>query len=467
MDRTTARRPDTSRRRLSERSVAPRGSILRSIRRAGADERGARRGGPRILRGARRNRAIAALLSATFALSLSIAQPGAATAATYPTWDELQAAKANTAAGAAAVTQIVGLIAQLEANVEATRAEAERRMVEMLEAQDRYDDAVRRADEIQRQADASAAEAATAKTNAGQVAAQLFRTGSSDVSMSLMFDAGDAQSTDALLAKLGSMDKMVERTSAIYEKAQEQANTAASLGEQAKVAQGEREKLRIAAEEALVAAQEAQAAAEAALAESEAKKVELEAQLAFLRDVEAKTTAAYEEGERIRKEEERKRREALEAALRAGNGAAAGTVASSGWAKPAYGRITSGYGARSSLCGGGYCSGSFHYAYDLGTGCDAPIYAANSGVVVISGWSGSYGNYIKVNHGGDISTGYAHIRDGGLLVGTGAWVEAGQLIARSGTTGASTGCHLHFEVWHGGTRINPGPFMAERGVGLG
>ncbi|MRG60132.1 peptidoglycan DD-metalloendopeptidase family protein [Agromyces sp. CFH 90414] len=437
MDRTTAHRPDTTRRRGQN----ARRTTLR--------------------------RTLSGLTAIALAITLPLA-PGApaspASAATYPSWDELQAAKANTAAGAAAVQQIIGLIAELEANVEATRAEAERRMVAMLEAQDRYDDAVRRADEIQAQADASAAEADTAKRNAGQVAAQLFRTGSSDLGVNLMFDSGDAATTDALLAKLGSMDKMVERTSAVYERAQEQANTARSLGDQAKVAQGERERLRIAAEEALVAAQEAQAAAEAALAESQAKKLELEAQLAFLRDVEAKTTAAYEEGERIRKEEERKRREALEAALRAG---AAGTVSSSGWARPASGGITSGYGPRSSLCGGGYCSGSFHYAYDLGTGCDAPIYAANAGVVTIAGWSGSYGNYVKINHGGDISTGYAHIRDGGTLVGGGQWVEAGQLIARSGTTGASTGCHLHFEVWHGGARINPGPFMADRGVGLG
>ncbi|WP_350349071.1 M23 family metallopeptidase [Agromyces sp. G08B096] len=407
-------------------------------------------------------RAVAGIAAAALAVSLPLAQPGSpAVAATYPSWDELQAAKANTAAGAAAVENIIALIGQLEVNVETTRAEAERRMVELMEAQDRYDDAVRRADEIQAQADASAAEADTAKRNAGQVAAQLYQTGGNDLGASLMFDSGNAQSTDKLLAKLGSMDKMVERTSAIYQRAQEQANTAKSLGAQAELAQAEREKLRVAAEEALAAAQEAQAAAEAALAESQAKKTELEAQLAFLRDVEAKTTAAYQEGERIRQEEERKRREE---AMRAG---APGAVASSGWARPAAGRITDGFGPREVICGGGGCSGGYHYGYDIGTGCGAPIYAANSGVVTIAGYTGTYGNYVKINHGGGISTGYAHIREGGILVGNGQWVDAGQHIAWSGTTGASTGCHLHFEVWNGGTRINPGPFMADRGVGLG
>jgi len=183
--------------------------------------------------------------------------------------------------------------------------------------------------------------------------------------------------------------------------------------------------------------------------------------LKFLQDTEAKTAAAYQEGERIRKEEEeRRRQEALK------NGAP-GAVASSGWAKPASGRITSGYGARGSICAGGGCSNTFHYAVDLGTGCSAPIYAANSGVVRFAGWSGTYGNYVQIDHGGGVWTGYAHIRPGGTFVGTGQWVGAGQNIASSGTTGASTGCHLHFEVFVGGSRINPIPFMADRGVSLG
>ena len=98
-------------------------------------------------------------------------------------------------------------------------------------------------------------------------------------------------------------------------------------------------------------------------------------------------------------------------------------VASSGWSKPAWGWISGNYGPRQVICGGGYCSNSFHYATDLATGCDAPIYAANSGTVTYAGWSGSYGNFIKIDHGGGISTGYAHIRPGGLFVGYGQWVE--------------------------------------------
>lgn len=406
-------------------------------------------------------RTMAGLSIATLALIGAIAAPAGAQAATYPTWDELQAAKANTAAGAAAVEQITALIAELETNVAVTRAEAERRTDELMIAQQKFDDAVARADQIQAQADASAAEAAAAERNAGQVAAQLYRAGSGDVGVNLFLDAGNSAATEALLAKLGSMEKMVERTSAIYNTAKEKQNAAASLADQAAVARAEREKLRIAAEEALVVAQAAQAAAEAALAESQAKKIELEQQLKFLQDTEAKTAAAYQEGERIRKEEEERRRQE---ALRNGS---PGAVADSGWANPAAGWISGTYGPREVICGGGYCSNSFHYAVDIATGCSAPIFAANSGIVTYSGWSGSYGNFIKIDHGGGISTGYAHIRDGGRFVGIGEWVEAGQNIASSGTTGASTGCHLHFEVYSGGSRIDPIPFMADRGVYLG
>lgn len=404
---------------------------------------------------------MAGLSIATMALVGAIAAPAGAQAATYPTWEEVQQAKANTAAGAAAVQQITALIAQLETNVAVTRAEAERRTDELMIAQQKFDDAVMRADQIQAQADASAAEAAAAERNAGQVAAQLYRAGTGDVGVSLFLDAGNSAATEALLAKLGSMEKMVERTSSIYNQAKEKQNAAASLADQAEVARAEREKLRIAAEEALAAAQAAQAAAEAALAESQAKKIELDQQLKFLQDAEAQTAAAYQEGERIRKEEEERRRQE---ALRTG---APGAVASSGWARPARGGITSGYGARGSICTGGGCSNSFHYAIDLGTGCSAPIFAANSGVVRFAGWSGTYGNYVQIDHGGGVWTGYAHIRDGGTFVGTGEWVEAGQNIASSGTTGASTGCHLHFEVFVGGSRINPIPFMADRGVYFG
>ncbi|MGR2751284.1 cell wall-binding repeat-containing protein [Agromyces arachidis] len=137
------------------------------------------------------------------------------------------------------------------------------------------------------------------------------------------------------------------------------------------------------------------------------------------------------------------------------------------WAKPAEGRITSDFGPRDPICTSGGCTSSFHGGTDIGTGCNAPIYAASSGTVSTAGWVGTYGNFIKIAHASAIDTGYAHLVDGGIRVKVGQKVTVGQLIGYSGTTGASTGCHLHFEVYQSGTRIDPVPFMAARGVTLG
>ena len=72
-----------------------------------------------------------------------------------------------------------------------------------------------------------------------------------------------------------------------------------------------------------------------------------------------------------------------------------------------------------------------------------------------------------ISHGNGLTTGYAHISNGGIRVGNGQSVSAGQTIAAVGSTGASNGCHLHFEVRTNGTAIDPVPFMAQRGVSLG
>lgn len=429
------------------------------------------------LRGTGRWAALAVVV--VLALTGGIVSPAAADE--YPTWDDLQKAKSNTAAAADKVAQITDLIEQIKVQVAQTQAEAEKRGEELQVAQDAYDAAVREAEAIQAQADASQKKADEASAQAGQLAAQLYRTGGTDLTANLMLDQ-DATKSDALLSQLGSMSKLVQRSTEIYQSARTAANTAKSLGEQAKVAQAEREKLRIAAEAALAAAVEAQQAAEAALAESVAKSAELAAQLAFLKDKQAKVATQYQKGveERARLERERLAREAAQRAKEAAEAAAAaaasgggggsvagGTVGGGGWAIPASGRITDGYGPRTVICGAGGCSGSFHYGADIGAGCGAPIYAAASGTVVYAGYLGTYGNFVKIDHGNGVATGYAHIGYGGTYVGVGQQVSAGQNIASVGMTGAATGCHLHFEVFNWGSRVNPFPWMADRGVPLG
>ncbi len=419
--------------------------------------------------------ALTSIMAAMTLLVTLVSPVAPARAVDYPSWQDLQDAKANTASAAVQVTAIENLIAGLQVQVQETQAAAEKSASELEVAQQEFDDATRRAEDIQTQADASKATADAATKQAGQLAAQLYRTGGTDLSVNLFLEGeGDGADADLLLAKLGNMSKLVERSSDVYESAQSATNNAQSLGDQAKVAQSERETLRVAAEAALAAAQAAAEVAANALADSEAKSVELEQQLQFMRDAQATTTAGYEAGvaerarlEAIRVAAEAAERAAAAAAARASSGGSGGSVSMTGWAVPASGRITGGYGPRAVICNGGDCSGSFHYATDLGTGCGSPIYAAHAGVVTWAGVLGTYGNFVKISHGDNVSTGYAHIRNGGYNVRSGQSVSAGQIIAYSGDTGAANGCHLHFEVWIGGNRINPVPFMADRGASLG
>ena len=109
----------------------------------------------------------------------------------------------------------------------------------------------------------------------------------------------------------------------------------------------------------------------------------------------------------------------------------------------------------------------FHRGTDLAASCGSPVFAATGGTVVQAGRNGSLGNWILVDHGDGVTTGYGHLVDGGILVSTGDRVEAGALIGAVGSTGASTGCHLHFEVRLGGIAIDAVPFMAARGIQLG
>jgi len=96
-----------------------------------------------------------------------------------------------------------------------------------------------------------------------------------------------------------------------------------------------------------------------------------------------------------------------------------------------------------------------HNGLDIANKVGTPIYAADDGVVEISagGWNGGYGNTILLNHGGGKKTRYGHASK--LLVKVGQTVEKGQMIALMGSTGRSTGSHLHFEVLIGRTRYNP------------
>jgi murein DD-endopeptidase MepM/ murein hydrolase activator NlpD len=98
-----------------------------------------------------------------------------------------------------------------------------------------------------------------------------------------------------------------------------------------------------------------------------------------------------------------------------------------------------------------------HIGLDYGCRLGDPIYAADSGVVTIAGWNGGYGILVELNHGNGFVTRYAHLSE--LLVGCGTPIYQGQVVGYCGSTGYSSGSHLHFEVRSNGAPQNPQGYL--------
>lgn len=137
-----------------------------------------------------------------------------------------------------------------------------------------------------------------------------------------------------------------------------------------------------------------------------------------------------------------------------GGGVASTRRAASGFQWPVNGVITSSYGYRTHPVLGYQ---RLHSGTDFGAPAGTPIVAAASGVVVSAGWLGGYGNAIIISHGGGMATLYAH--QSRLAVGNGTRVSRGQVIGYVGSTGMSTGPHLHFEVRVNGSTVDPARYL--------
>ena len=248
---------------------------------------------------------------------------------------------------------------------------------------------------------------------AGLLAAQLSRTGGTDLGTTLFFSAGSSNAdASSFLSKLGRLSKLTQSNGAIAAEAKQTQRTASrdagppeGRDDRARRAQaeggrragrcreGERRGQRRAPEGAGRPGHPRRAA-EGAAGES------------------ASEFAGYQAGLRAARA-----RAAAAAAAAAGGGGGGGSVASSGWALPAYGPITDGFGYRPDRPAG---ANPFHRGTDIGAGCGSPIYAAHSGTVIYASPLGTYGNFIEIDNGGGVSTGYAHIRPGGTFVHVGS-----------------------------------------------
>lgn len=121
------------------------------------------------------------------------------------------------------------------------------------------------------------------------------------------------------------------------------------------------------------------------------------------------------------------------------------------WPVPASHRVTSPFGYR--ICP--FHGRELHPGIDIGAPSGSAIVAAGSGTVISAGWRGGYGNTVIIDHGNGVTTLYAHQLSGGIRVGVGSHVKAGQRIGTVGSTGNSTGPHLHWEVRVNGEPRNP------------
>lgn len=144
----------------------------------------------------------------------------------------------------------------------------------------------------------------------------------------------------------------------------------------------------------------------------------------------------------------------------------AGPGVNGDWGYPLAGRYTKGRGyGHNPVRGCSYCSVD-HQGYDMAQGCGSTVYAAGPGTVITAGTYWGYGITVRIDHGDTLVTLYGHMTDGSLRVTEGQHVTAGTPIGAEGNTGRSFGCHVHFEITHRGTSLDPQPFMAARGLPL-
>lgn len=414
-------------------------------------------------------------MAASVALTVGVVlgtAPGAPTpaaAAAYPSWSDVLAARGKERQAQQTIERVRAALADVQRSASEAATAARTEGDKYFAAQTEADREADRAARLRSGAERQAARAAESTAAAGALAA-----GSARISGQTLAAAAISSPTRAehLLFQLGTAAQLSERAAAVEATATNAAHVTRSLERQATVAASALAERRAEAQRRMASAQTAADRARSALAECQAQEATLQAQLATLTTGRVHTEQEFRTGEAAR--------QAAAAAAAAaaaenankpdpgsgaggGAGGAGGGAAGggSGWVRPAGGGITSPYGWRVHPITG---VATKHDGIDLGSGCGTAIVAASAGTVGYAGWFGGYGNFVRIDHSGGTATAYGHIVDGGIRVTPGQRVSVGQVIALVGSTGNSTGCHLHFETRQGATTTDPVPFMSARGV---
>jgi murein DD-endopeptidase MepM/ murein hydrolase activator NlpD len=263
-----------------------------------------------------------------------------------------------------------------------------------------------------------------------------------------LYESNEASELEILLQAESFSDllEQLDYFHAIGQQDKDIAETIKGLQEQMRIAKAQTAatKADVAEATAILAkeTEEQRAARAALLARQAALAAARDSKESLLADVRQHRHAAEEDLEKMQAASAAIAEQLQDSGSSSGSGGGGGPSAS-GFIWPVSGPITSGFGWR---------WGRLHEGIDIGAPCGTPIRAAASGTIVYAGWMEGYGNITVVDHGGGMATAYAH--QSAIYVGSGS-VSQGQTIGAVGSTGHSTGCHLHFEVRVNGTPVDP------------
>ena len=323
----------------------------------------------------------AAVAIGAVSASVGIVAPAAYGDQGYPSWDDVQKAKASEATKQAEIEKITALLTGLQAAADASSKASQIAAEAYRVAQDELDAATLRETSLTEQAATASKKADTSKMRAGLIAAHLAKTGAQDLSLNLFLNGSSA---DDLLEQLGTASKLSEQSETIYREAVQDKNSAESLGGQAAAATVERTRLTGESMAKFNAASSAAQASEAALEAEQQKSNDLYGQLALLKDTTADTERSYQAGVDAA---------AAAAALAAAQSAAAAKAAAD-QAAAARAAAAAAAAAQAPAAGGGSSSGSGSGGSGSSSG------AGNSG----SGSSGSGGSGSGSSSGGGAAT---------------------------------------------------------------
>ncbi|MBE6022469.1 MAG: hypothetical protein E7231_04435 [Cellulosilyticum sp.] len=192
-----------------------------------------------------------------------------------------------------------------------------------------------------------------------------------------------------------------------------------------------------------------------AMAQLAAEEGKLQSEIESLSTISEELTSEIQAlVKKLEEEEARKQQQAQSSSSSGNNNSTQYVGGTFMWPVPGYYRISSDYVDRTSPIFG---TAEFHTGIDIPASYGEDVVAAADGVVITSGWIRGYGNTVMISHGGGIVTLYGH--NSSLVISNGATVKKGQVIAKIGSTGYSTGNHCHFEVRRNGSHTSPWPYL--------